>query len=337
MSRPKIGLALSGASGRAIAHAGVLDVFEEQGIPVDYIAACSSGAIIAAAYSCGTLRQLKATLFGGFNRMELLGLFEAAETTGGLFSLNKVEERMKSFTHGLRFEEVRPHLAMVCVDIATAEQVVISMGDIAKGIVASCSVPFIFEPARWGNRQLVDGVLLNLVPADVVRDMGADIVISVEIAAAKYILSNTEIRLLQTLVIILQSIGLPYRYAKKFIQFIKSKLKIGDFVQIYSQSDFLPGSGHDESMVSVITKVLEVRFKAFGLKNDYKIYSDIILTPKVKHFGRTEFNTLRRAYVEGRQSAQSAIPQILKLIEQYEVNASAAAKSKNQLLTESLK
>ncbi|HYC28078.1 MAG TPA: patatin-like phospholipase family protein, partial [Chitinophagaceae bacterium] len=82
--RPKIGVALSGASGRAIAHIGVLEVFKEHGIPVDYMVGCSSGALIAASYATDTMGELK-DLFHKLNFRMLLSLWSTKNARGGLF------------------------------------------------------------------------------------------------------------------------------------------------------------------------------------------------------------------------------------------------------------
>ena len=118
MTRPKIGLALSGGSGRAIAHAAVFDVLDEHGIQIDYVAACSSGTIIAAAYACGTLSKFKRDS-ALFTKRELLSWFKNSDEGSGLFSLEKLDERLKEYTHGLNMEDVKPQLAFVSVDLET--------------------------------------------------------------------------------------------------------------------------------------------------------------------------------------------------------------------------
>ncbi len=168
-----------------MAHIGVLEVLEEHGIPIDYISACSSGTIIAASYACGTLNDLKAELFRS-DRQTFLKLLELEESEKGVFSLERGEEFIKRFTLGKRFEDVKPMLNFVACDIKTAEPVSLSLGDIARACRISCSVPFLFSPVMWGNRVLVDGGLFTLVPIDQVRQLGADVVIGVDIAATRH-------------------------------------------------------------------------------------------------------------------------------------------------------
>src|SRR3989344_1873893 len=225
--RPKIGLALSGASGRAIAHAGVLDVLTENNIPVDYIASCSSAAIIAAAYATGTLPELKHEIFTRLKQKDFLNLISPSDNSSGLFSLNPARERLSKYTKGLNIEHVRPHLAFATVDLNTGEEVPISMGDMLNGIVASCSVPGLFEPIKWGNKTLADGGLVNLVPAEMVKSMGADIVISVDIAATKYMFTEKSLKIFKNLVFLIQTSKIPYNYLKKLFTYVKNNLGVG--------------------------------------------------------------------------------------------------------------
>src|SRR3989344_604177 len=82
--RPKIGLALSGASGRAIAHIGILEAFRENNIPIDYISACSSGCVVAASFACGTMDKLKEDWLK-LERKTLLDFFMLIKTSIGIF------------------------------------------------------------------------------------------------------------------------------------------------------------------------------------------------------------------------------------------------------------
>src|SRR6185436_18284300 len=104
MSRPKIGIALSGASGRAIAHIAVLEVLKENKIPIDYIVGCSSGALIAATFAVGTMEQLKEFMYG-LTFPKMLRLWSARNAKGAIFHLDgeKFEELLNSFTHDLAF------------------------------------------------------------------------------------------------------------------------------------------------------------------------------------------------------------------------------------------
>jgi len=186
LTRPKIGIALSGASGRTIAHIGVLEVFKENNIPVDFMVGCSSGALVAATFASNTMHDLKDELFD-MTRQKFLSLLSAKDARGGIFHLNKAAAWFETYLNGLTFENAYPKLGFVAADINTGELINLTSGDMVKAINASVAVPGLFEPTIIDNRVLVDGGLVNIVPTKAVKDMGADIVIGINIAATKFI------------------------------------------------------------------------------------------------------------------------------------------------------
>src|SRR4051812_33071966 len=108
-NRPTLGLALRGASTRAMFYIGFLEVFKEQNVPVDYISSFSSGAIVAASFACGTLDQLKKQSWH-WSADVLYDLIERSKTKSGIYSMEKAEEFLRQFTRNLKFEEVNPRL-----------------------------------------------------------------------------------------------------------------------------------------------------------------------------------------------------------------------------------
>ena len=318
MDRPKVGLALSGGSGRAIAHAGVLDVLAENNIPIDYIAACSSGAIVAAAYSCGTLPELKSYVFNELERKDLLGLIRPSGR-GGILALKNIEAQLQPYTRGLNMEDVRPQLAFTSIDLNTGELVPITLGGIGRGIKAACSVPFIFEPVMWGGKTLVDAGLVNVVPSDVVKQMGADIVITVDIAATRMIFTRNHLQLMKGFLWMTKSGSSPFLYTKRL------------FNQLYSQSDMSDMINIEESMPSfaeVFTRILEIAAKREQLVTNFKELSDVLIEPKVKHHGRLDIRGARLAYNEGRVATIKALPRLKRLIFSDNENLKHASKMK---------
>jgi len=176
--RPKIGLALGGGFARGIAHVGVLRVFEENRIPIDYIAGTSVGALIAAAYAGGsTLAE-----------MEKIGLStrfkDFAEWTiswKGLASDTRLQRYLRRLTPVRRFEDLKIPLTIAATDLTSAEPAYFTAGDIGLALCASCAYPGLFRPVEQDGRLLVDGFLSAPVPVDAVRKMGADFVIGVNL------------------------------------------------------------------------------------------------------------------------------------------------------------
>jgi NTE family protein len=219
MSRPKVGLALGSGAARGLAHIGVIEVLAEAGIPIDYIAGTSSGAIIGGVYArtknAKAMRPLAITF--GRRRMRYFTDFtiphiNAVRPFAKAFQLHKVpllsdltvpytgiikgrriEEELKTLVgRNTEFKDLLIPLSCVAVDIDKGEEVVITDGKVWEAVRASSSIPVIFTPKVWGGRNLVDGLLLNPVPTQTARDMGADFVISVNVLPHKAADDNRE-------------------------------------------------------------------------------------------------------------------------------------------------
>jgi len=176
--RPKVGLALGGGFARGIAHIGILRVLEENEIPVDFIAGTSVGALIAAAYASGTsleamAKQGSATRFRDFGRWTLSRM--------GMASNQPLEEFLHRFTTASNFSQMRIPLSIVATDLLTGESVHFTRGEISPALRASCAYPGLFLPVEHQDHFLVDGFLTEQVPAPAVRELGAEMVISVHL------------------------------------------------------------------------------------------------------------------------------------------------------------
>lgn len=174
---PRIGLALGGGFARGIAHVGVLRVFERERIPIHSIAGVSSGAIVAAAFASGTtsgeIEKVARTMrFSDVARWRFSwhGLVGSDPMTQFLARLLKVFE----------FEKMKIPLAVIASDLTAGAPVVFrDKGDVVMPIRASCSYPGLYQPVRYMNHCLVDGMISIDVPAAPLRRMGATHVVSV--------------------------------------------------------------------------------------------------------------------------------------------------------------
>lgn len=187
-NRPTLGLALGGSGSRTSFYIGFLEVFDEQGIKIDFISASSGASMVASAYACGTLPEFKNLAKTLDNETAKQYISEADH--GALYSLDGMEEKMREFTKGKTFEEVRPLMSFTTIDIESGEQVNLCIGDIARAARISCTIPGVFEPAKWGNRTLVDGGLLNLVPVNALKEFPVDVTVGVDIPGTKFIFSS---------------------------------------------------------------------------------------------------------------------------------------------------
>jgi len=182
--RPRIGLALSGGGVRGLAHIGVLKVLERENIPVDFLAGTSMGGVIAAGYAAGLspVHLEQEALHMGRLR-NLITLIDRSLPSLGLVEGKRIQEYLVQHLGEVTFADLRLPLGLVAVDLVTGEEVVLREGSVVEAVRATISLPGIFAPTRLNDRLLVDGGLLNNLPADVVREMGAEVVIAVDVSA----------------------------------------------------------------------------------------------------------------------------------------------------------
>jgi NTE family protein len=211
--RPRIGLALGGGSARGIAHIGVLEWFEQHRIPIDYIAGTSMGGLVAGAYASGMspaeLRQLMKDTdwdlmfladspfrYKTFRRKQdkraypsqlEFGLKGGFTLPGGLNPGQQVSLLLDriglAYYEVDNFDDLPTPFRCVATDLKQANAVVLGRGSLAQAMRATMAIPGVFTPVNYDEWLLVDGGVLNNVPADVVKQMGADIVIAVNVGA----------------------------------------------------------------------------------------------------------------------------------------------------------
>ena len=178
--RPRLGLALSGGAARGIAHVGVLKVFAEHGIHVDYVAGTSAGALVGGAFASGMpLEEIEKV--GRSLRWRDLGRVTVSRL--GVQSNAIMEDYIRARFPVTRFEELPTPFAAVACDLRTGGAVVMrDEGDVAFAIRASCAVPGWYVPVTdERGRQLVDGGLVANLPVTVARALGAEVVVAVDV------------------------------------------------------------------------------------------------------------------------------------------------------------
>ena len=208
--RPKIGLVLSGGGAKGFAHIGVLKVIEDAGVKIDYIGGTSMGAVVGGLYATGYTASQIDSIFQNTNFDELIkdfiprksksfyekrngesyaivlpfdkfkvGIPEALSK--GLYNFNLLSKLTRNVRHIKDFNQLPTPFICIGTDIETGKQVLLDKGNLAQAMIASAAFPSLFSPIEIDNQLIVDGGVANNYPIDEVRQMGADIIIGVDV------------------------------------------------------------------------------------------------------------------------------------------------------------
>ncbi|MBI2985215.1 MAG: patatin-like phospholipase family protein [Deltaproteobacteria bacterium] len=181
---PRVGLVLGGGAARGFAHVGVIRVLEREKIPIDLIVGTSVGSLVGAIYADKKNSfELEWTAFS----LEERDLFDYTfiSPTQGFVRGERLEEFVSKKVSARELQQLKIPLTVVATDIQSGELVTLQNGSVARAVRASSAIPGIFIPVRYQGRLLVDGGVLNNVPVDVARKLGADVVIAVNLGGGK--------------------------------------------------------------------------------------------------------------------------------------------------------
>ncbi|NIM94903.1 MAG: patatin [Anaerolineales bacterium] len=179
---PRIGLALSGGGARGIAHIGVIKALEREHIPIDILVGTSMGGVVAAGYAAGLSPdelEREANKLARLRR--LLSIVDPGLPNAGLMRGQRLHDYFETRLGNRTFADLQRTLSLVSVDLNTGQEVIITEGPIALAMRATTAVPGLFAPVEIDGMRLVDGGVLNNLPVDVPRKMGADFVIAVDV------------------------------------------------------------------------------------------------------------------------------------------------------------
>lgn len=182
MERKKIGLALSGGGARGFAHIGVLRVLAEHKIPIDMVAGTSAGSIVGGAFAAGMSVDEIASMA---SKVGWTNMVRPSLSPLGLLSNAPMGKFLRHHFPVSRFDDMPTPFAAVACDLDTGIEVVLkNTGDLIEAIRSSCAVPGVFAPIYVADgRMLVDGGVVAPTPTDAVWQMGADVVIAVDLLA----------------------------------------------------------------------------------------------------------------------------------------------------------
>ena len=178
--KPKIALALGGGAAKGFAHVGVIRVLEQNGIVPDIVTGTSAGSIVGAIYASGVDGEALRYRALRINESDLR---DFTFSTSGFLKGEKLAALVNQQVDGKKIEQLSRRFGAVVTDLDSGARVVLKSGDTGTAVRASAAIPNVFQPVTINGRRYVDGGLTSPVPVIAAREMGADIVIAVDISA----------------------------------------------------------------------------------------------------------------------------------------------------------
>jgi NTE family protein len=176
--RPLIGLALGGGGMRGMAHLGVLEVLEREGVRADLVSGVSAGSVVGALYCAGySVEQIHAIR----RDMSWSRLVRPCRPRLSLLDTTRMELYLDELLTGKTFDQLSIPLLALGLDILSGEEIVLREGRVARAVRASCAVPGVFPPIEWGDYLLIDGGVRNNLPVRALREAGAEYIIAVSL------------------------------------------------------------------------------------------------------------------------------------------------------------
>lgn len=180
----KIGLALGGGAAKGLAHIGVIKALENAGINIDFIAGTSMGALVGGYYAATKDINGLETILSDIKKGDIFSLRDIIKKRdGSLFKGEPIAERLRKELGDMKIENCQIPFTAVTTNIKNGDEVRLNGGNLVDAIKASIAIPLIFNPVEIDGKVLMDGGLVNPVPADVVKEMGAEYVIAVDVSS----------------------------------------------------------------------------------------------------------------------------------------------------------
>ncbi len=272
--RKTVGVALGGGAARGFAHIGVLEVLEKERIPIDMITGTSAGSIVGALFAKGmTAIEIKEFVLE-MDWMQRLQLVDISLPKTGFLAGKKIIDFLESIIGDVDFSDLKIPFACTATDIMTGEEIIINKGSVLEAVRASISVPIVFSAVENSGRFLVDGGLVDQVPVDIVKKMGADFVIAVNVSPR-----------------------MPN---------IKQRIYIED---ARLQGTSLIKAPHMFTVIMKLIAIMNSQSTDFSLKQ-----ADVVIEPRLADISFTDFKKADKCILEGEFAAIDALLDIKKLL-----------------------
>ncbi|MFT5900218.1 MAG: NTE family protein [Glaciecola sp.] len=291
----KIGLALGAGAARGWAHIGIIKALQSAGVKIDVVAGCSIGAYVGAAFASGKLDELEAWA-NTLTEWQVFKLLGVGFRRGGLASGQKIFEKLKEDFCVDTFEEMDIPFSCVATDLYSGKEVVFNSGEVGDSIQASCAIPALFSPVDHNGRWLVDGAVVNPVPVNQCRHMGADFVIAVNLSA--------DFRPRQ-----IENCEKEHEENQKKTDDMLDKASDG-FIKKWFSPDASPNKRVPPGIVGVMSSSLEILQARVTRSRLAGEPPDILIEPQLRDVGTLEFHRAIEVGEQGRHAVERLAQQI---------------------------
>ena len=298
--KKKVGLALGSGGAKGLSHIGVIKFLEEMGVKIDFITGSSIGALIGGAYASGLSIEEIEDIALETDLTSTAKLFSPGFGKSGLVTGIKVQEFLTSILGNKNIEYMPIPFTAVATDIITGQEIHFNKGNLVEAIRASISIPIVFQPVICNNIVLVDGGLVNPVPINIAREMGADYIIAVNILSSKNKSDpksdkkfNNKIDLEKPLEIIpvlerkLENLMIDHKWIRNFIKH-KEKQDLPGIKKIFNQS----------------IKIAQEKM----IRQSIELYKpDVLIEPDVGSVNMFEFYNAEEIIEKGYKAAEAVL------------------------------
>ena len=292
-NKKRIGVALSTGSARALAHIGVLKVLEKEGIKIDVISGTSFGGLIAGMYASGMKPDEIEEKFLKITKSKLFSIFRPAPKRSGFIDKKRLEKLVREFVKDVDISELKIPFGVPCLDVMTGEKVVIDKGSLIRAIMATMAYPIVFTPIEYDGRYLLDGGIIDPLPVDIARRLGAEIVIA----------------------------SMPFpggneRLAKISENMLNSRVnEITHFLMVEKETNNCKNQKKSLNMAHIFMQLSSILENQSLLLQWQEHKPDILIVPDVKDLKPLEFYRARETILQGEKATRRAIPSIKRIIE----------------------
>ena len=180
----KIGLALGGGGARGLAHIGVIKALVENGIDIGFIAGSSMGALVGGWYAATKDINSLENIFLDGKKTEILKISKILKKkSDNQLKNDLVDQILKDNFKDTKIEQCQIPFRAIATDIKNGDEIVLKEGSLSEAVRASINLPIVFNPVSLGDKLLIDGSFSNPLPADVVKEMGAEFIIAVDVSS----------------------------------------------------------------------------------------------------------------------------------------------------------